>query len=166
MSVDGKKILQIRPLKLLKTKQNEMKQSLLAQRKFNITAVCSVCLARCVLCSEEVSLFGQLTCRTEILSCRCAHRWAAFRWWFCQRLVLWTCTSSSWCPGCGSGQLTENSTLKRKLWRGERATILVFKFESYLEPKDPLNLVTVTTTNADSWVSISSRTAVECVLSF
>lgn len=110
-----KRFYKLIPLKLLKTEQNEMKQSLLAQRKFNITAVCSVCLARCVLCSEEVSLFGQLTCRTEILSCRCAHRWAAFRWRFSPRLVLWTCTSSSWCPGCGSGQLTENSTLKRKL---------------------------------------------------
>lgn len=166
MSVDGKKILQIGPLKLLKTKQNEMNQSLLAQRKFNITAVCSVCLVRCVLCSEDGSLFGQLTCRTEILSCRCAHRWAAFCWWFSPRPVLWTCTSSSRCPSCGESQLTENSTLKQKLWRGECVTIPVFKFDSYLEPKDPLNLVAVTTTNADSWVSISSRTAVECVLSF
>lgn len=147
-------------------RQNEMKQSLLAQRKFNITAVCSVCLVRCVLCSEDGSLFGQLTCRTEILSCRCAHRWAAFCWWFSPRLVLWTCTSSSRCPSCGESQLTENSTLKWKLWRGECVTIPVLKFDSYLEPKYPLNLVAVTTTNADSWVSISSRTAVECVLSF
>lgn len=51
----------------------------------------------------------------RFLSCRCAHTWARFHWWFCLHLVLWTCTSSSGRPSWSESQLTEILIFKQKL---------------------------------------------------
>lgn len=84
------------------------------------------------------------------------------------RLGLWTCTSSSRLPGFGLSELTENLTFEQELkevsvWRFLFCYVV---FDSYLEPKRPLNSVAVAATNADGRVSISSTTAAQCVLSF
>lgn len=110
-----------------------------------------------VLCN--ISLFATLTCRTGILSCRCAHRWAPFCWFFLSatgfvNLRVLQSVSKLW---------PKSFSLKAKAvkrWVCDDSLIHTW------DQIDSFNLAAVTPTNAASWVSISSRTAVQCVLPF